>query len=272
MASIPKHGIPTARLKLEYPQEGDVPLIVLTDLHIGSKHHDRALLDRILKYADEHDAYFWLNGDILENAIKHSVGDINECDMTPNEQLEEMREIFGPRRHRVLAVLSGNHEGRTKRESDFDPIEYWANEEPRIPYLNRAGAVALTVKGQKWVVYGMHGVRGCGRKPGSAKNAVYDMHEVVDADLYVHGHHHKEDFFKDKQLQHKDPIGFFWRYRWYCNGGTLHKYGGYGADAGYPANDVGAYCLWLNDATKGAKTGKHIRAEFLDRGFFGMSR
>lgn len=186
--------------------------------------------------------------------------------------MEEVRRLWGgERRGKVIAAISGNHEGRTHREADFDIVRYWANEEPRIPYLDRAGAVSLRAGGQTWIIYGMHGVRGGGRKPGGSVNAVSDMAEVVDADLYIHGHHHRASFHKSLQMQHRTGnLGFYWRSRWFVNGGTLHQYGGYGSDAAFPATDVGAYLVWLKG--RGPNKGKDIRVEFLDRAYFSLAR
>jgi UDP-2,3-diacylglucosamine pyrophosphatase LpxH len=264
-------GLPVTSVKVSYDRGESIPILVASDWHIGSKHCDMSLIKRIMTYAEEVDAYIILNGDILEMAIRNSVGSPYECDMTPNEQIEEMCSIFD-KRHKILAVLEGNHEARTKKHADVDIVSLFASMQPMIPYLDRAGAIALnTSKGATYIIYAQHGVRGGGRKPGGAMNAIHDMMENVDADIYIHGHHHRLSLTKQMQLQFKPGnIGWCWKPKWFVNAGTMHKYGGYASDAAFAPTDTGCYMLWLKDGSK--KNGKGVVAETLDREFFGMSR
>lgn len=260
-------GIPTAVLKLA-PKTHDLRILVASDWHIGSIWCDTDLLNRTLKYADEQDAYILLNGDILEMAIRKSVGSPYECNMTPQQQLEEMLRLFEGRRHRILGVLTGNHEARTQREGDVDIVSIFASQEPVIPYLSKAGVLAIHAHDQVWTIYAQHGVRGCGRKPGAALNAVHDMTENVVADIYVHGHHHRASVTKTHVARYKPGPGFYWQPRWFVNAGTLHRYGGYASDAAYPPTDCGSYLLKLS----GGKRGKKLHYDLLDRAFFDMPR
>jgi predicted phosphodiesterase len=144
--------------------------------------------------------------------------------------------------------------------------------QPMVPYLDRAGAISLnTSKGATYVIYAQHGVRGGGRKPGGSMNAIHDMMENVDADIYIHGHHHRLSFTKQMQLQYRTGnVGWFWRPKWFVNAGTMHKYGGYASDAAFAPTDTGCYMLYLKDGSQ--KKGKGVVAETLDREFFGMHR
>lgn len=258
-------GIPVAYCNLN-PLTSDLRILIASDWHIGSKHCDTKLMNRILQHADEQNAYIILNGDMLEMAIKRSVGSTWEQDLSPNEQLERLTELFEPRKHRILAVLTGNHEARVSRESDVDLIQVWC-QNLKIPYLNKAGAISASAHGFNWVIYAQHGVRGTGRKPGASVNAIHDMAENVVADIYVHGHHHRASFTKTKVLRHMPQPGFYWQPRWFINAGTMHKYGGYSADGAYPPTDTGCYILSLSNPNR---KGKHVQCELLDRGFFGM--
>jgi len=260
-------GIPTAEVSLA--PAGDLKILVASDWHIGSPWCDTRLMERILKEADKQGAYIILAGDMLEMAIKRSVGNPHEQTLSPQDQLLELDAVFGPRRHRILACLTGNHEARTSREADVDVVGLWASGftgATPIPYLDKAGALAIQAHGASWVVYAQHGVRGTGRKPGASLNAIHDMTENVVADIYIHGHHHRASFTSSTVLRYKPGPGFYWQKRWFVNSGTMHRYGGYASDGAYPPTDTGCYMLTL----KYTKQGRHVRAEMLDRGYFSM--
>lgn len=258
-------GIPTCYANLK-PLTPDLRILVASDWHIGSTHCDMALINRVLEYADEQQAYILLAGDMIEMAIKKSVGSVWEQNLSPTDQIAALTEMFGHRSHRIIAVLTGNHEGRISRESDVDIVRLWADS-IKVPYLNKAGVIAITAHGNNWVIYAQHGVRGTGRRPGSSLNAIHEMAENVVADIYIHGHHHRSSLTKTKVLRHMAQPGFYWQSRWFINSGTMHKYGGYGSDHAYPPTDTGCYMVYLSNPNK---RGKHLKAELLDRGFFGM--
>jgi hypothetical protein len=259
-------GIPTVECKL-HPETADLRILIASDWHLGSEWCDMALVQRILAYADKQKAYLILCGDMLEMAIKRSVGSVHEQKLSPQEQLEQLEELFGPRAHRILACLTGNHEARTAREADIDVVSFWCASN-KIPYLNKAGALAIHAHGQVWVVYAQHGVRGTGRKPGASLNAIHDMQENVVADIYLHGHHHRASVTKTTVLKYQPNVGFYWQRRWFINAGTMHRYGGYASDGAYPPTETGCYLVRLS---KARSSGKYLIADLLDRQYFGMS-
>jgi predicted phosphodiesterase len=259
-------GIPTVECKLS-PESPDLRILVASDWHLGSNWCDNPLVDKVLAEADRKKSYIILAGDMLEMAIKRSVGGIHEQNLTPQQQLEEMDRLFGHRSARILGVLTGNHEGRIARESDVDIVAMWCSAN-KVPYLNKAGAISVQAHGQTWVIYAQHGVRGTGRKPGASLNAIHDMAENVVADIYLHGHHHRASVTRSVILRHKENIGFYWQRRWFINTGTMHRYGGYASDGAYPPTDVGCYLLYLS---KAKKSGKYLKADYLDRQYFGMN-
>ena len=262
-------GIPTVEITLA-PTTPDLRILVASDWHLGSKWCDTALVGKVLAHADKMGAYFILAGDMLEMAIKRSVGSPWEQTHSPQEQIEELERLFGHRRHRILGCLTGNHEARTSREADVDVLAMWANSGQKVPYLNKAGVLAISAHQQSWVVYAQHGVRGTGRKPGASLNAIHDMAENVVADIYLHGHHHRASATKSTIMRYKPGPGFYWQSRWFINTGTMHRYGGYSSDGAYPPTDTGCYLLYCGTPGRNGKSGKHVRAEMLDRGFFGM--
>ena len=260
-------GIPTAEISLA--PAGDLKILVASDWHIGSPWCDEKLMHRILKEADRQGAYIILVGDMLEMSIRRSVGNPHEQTLSPQDQILELDRIFGERRHRILGVMTGNHEARPSREADVDVVALWANGfsgGTRIPYLDKAGALAIQAGGASWVIYAQHGVRGTGRKPGASLNAIHDMTENCIADVYLHGHHHRASFTSSTVLRYKAGPGFYWQKRWFVNMGTMHRYGGYASDGAFPPTDTGCYLLTL----KAGKQGRHVRAEMLDRGYFSM--
>lgn len=258
-------GIPVVYLEID-PPTPELRILCASDWHLGSRFCDVDLIAKILDYADRQNAYIILGGDMLEMAIKRSKGSMSEQLSDPNEQFESLTELFGKRSDRVLACVTGNHEGRIAREADLDAVKMWADLHG-IPYLNKAGVINVSAQGSNWVIYLQHGTRGTGRRPGSSVNSINEMQENVVADLYLHGHHHRASFMKTKVLRYASGPGMYWSSRWFCNTGTMMQYGGYASDGTYPPTDTGCYILHLSNPNR---RGKHIRAELLDRGFFGM--
>jgi hypothetical protein len=91
----------------------------------------------------------------------------------------------------------------------------------------------------KYIVYGIHGGTGGGRRAGATANALQDMSQrLPNADLYVHSHTHTTvnyndmiflyDYKTKKVKEHK---------RMYFNANAFLKYGGYAEQKEYKPVD-----------------------------------
>ena len=67
-------------------------------------------------------AYLILAGDILNNATKSSVSNCYDDIYRPAEQKKLMAKILEPVKDRILVGTNGNHEDRSGKDADDDPL------------------------------------------------------------------------------------------------------------------------------------------------------
>lgn len=197
--------------------QNDLYILPLADLHIGEKSCDMQLIKKQIKMILENDNYYTiLNGDIIDNSTKHSIGDVYSQTLTPQEQIELAVKLFEPIKHKILAITNGNHEERTYRESGIDLMSCMAQSLGLSDkYCNEAAYIFLNVayplkkptdkktRRSTFYIYSTHG-RGGGRKEGAKAIRLADMASIVDADIYIHSHTHlpmaiKNSYYKVKK-------------------------------------------------------------------------
>ena len=85
-------------IKIDLPKEIEcIELHTFADEHIGDEHCDLDRLKNRIEYvANTPNAYCLLNGDIIDNATKTSIGDIYLQAFNPMEQLENAVKLFKP--------------------------------------------------------------------------------------------------------------------------------------------------------------------------------
>ena len=102
-------------IKIDLPRELEqMELHVFADEHLGDANCDiKHLLQRIEYVQNTPTAYCILNGDIIDNATRTSIGDIYAQEFNPLEQLQKAIDIFEPIKDKILCITHGNHENRT---------------------------------------------------------------------------------------------------------------------------------------------------------------
>ena len=66
--------------------------------------------------------YLILAGDLINNAIKSSVSNCFDDVYRPSEQKKLMAKILEPVKDRILCAIPGNHEDRSGKDVDDDPL------------------------------------------------------------------------------------------------------------------------------------------------------
>lgn len=102
----------------------EIKIYPIGDVHIGT---NGCLLqefkDLIEKIASEENSYAVIIGDMLDNGIKSGKGlGVYEQTMRPSEQRRFLAEQLRPIKDKILAVISGNHEKRSTKECDENPL------------------------------------------------------------------------------------------------------------------------------------------------------
>lgn len=100
-----------------------IRLIPLADAHYGSQEFNETLWHNTIKrIQDDPDCYCVLVGDLIDNGLKNSVTNIYEATCSPRDQKEWIYNELLPIKDKVLGAVGGNHERRTSKEADQDPL------------------------------------------------------------------------------------------------------------------------------------------------------
>lgn len=232
-------------IKIDLPRELEkVELHTFADEHLGDEHCDlKRLIQRIEYVRDTPNAYCILNGDIIDNATKTSIGDIYVQEFAPMEQLQRAVDLFGPIKDKILAITHGNHENRTYRNEGINLSSLMAAQLGLSDRYTATSAVIFLRLGEEsqkesrgsgkyrqicYTLYVLHGVGG-GRKEGTKAIRLADMASIIDTDIYIHSHTHLPMVMK--QAYHRiDPRNSTVALvtKLFVNTAANLNYGGYG--------------------------------------------
>ena len=188
-------------IKIDLPREiPSIEIHTFADEHIGDAQCDlKRLLARIEYVKNTPNAYCILNGDILDNATKTSIGDTYTQVFNPMEQLKKAVEIFAPIRDKCLCITHGNHENRSYKNEGINLSYLIAKQlglEKRYTPTSATifirfgeGGRSTNYRKACYTIYVLHGSGG-GRKEGGKVNRLADMASIIDTDIYIHSHTH----------------------------------------------------------------------------------
>jgi predicted phosphodiesterase len=227
----------------DLPQYSTLEIYPLADVHTGDPLQDKK---RVRDFFDEVQAqenrYIIVNGDIINNAVRHGVSDIYTEELNPNQQIDATVALLEPVKDRVLVITEGNHENRTYKQDGL-LIMYQVAQRLGIAHTYSSGAYLLFVKFGKskgrncrkmpYAIYGKHGTGG-GRKVGAKAIRLFEMAEVIDADVFLHSHthvpmvlrktFHRVDYRNEKATQIEQL---------FINTNAFLSFGGYSENYGY---------------------------------------
>ena len=195
-------------IKVDLPRELEsVELHTFADEHIGDEQSDiKRVIERIEYVKNTPNAYCILNGDLMDNATKTSIGDTYTQVFNPMEQLARAVELFTPIKDKILCITHGNHENRTYKKEGINLSRLIADQlglteryTPTSATLfirvgeNSCGAKETNGSGKYrqicYTLYVLHGSGG-GRKEGAKAIRLADMASIIDTDIYIHAHTH----------------------------------------------------------------------------------
>ena len=98
-----------------------VTIIPIADVHIGDKLANLKLLkEALLRIKNEPDTFTIINGDLCNMALKNSKSDVYSDNIPPMEQVLMAVELLEDVKNKILVISTGNHEDRTRRETNID--------------------------------------------------------------------------------------------------------------------------------------------------------
>lgn len=255
-------------IKIDLPRElSRIELHIFADEHIGDEHCDiKRLLERIECVKNNPNAYCIMNGDILDNATKTSIGDTYTQEFNPMEQLKRAVELFSPIKDKILCITHGNHENRTYKKEGINLSYLIASQLGLADRYTPTSAVLFIRFGEIldgrretngsgkrrkvcYTLYALHG-SGSGRKEGAKAIRLADMASIVDCDIYCHAHTHlpmiiREAFHRiDVQ---NSTVAFVDKL--FVNTAANLKYGGYGEAGEFKPSSMESPVIYL-DGTK----------------------
>lgn len=256
-------------VKIDLPQDIlQLEIHPFADEHIGDEHCDiKRLLARIDLVKNTPNAYCILNGDILDNATKTSIGDTYTQEFNPMEQLKRAVEMFSPIKDKILAITHGNHENRTYKKEGINLSYLIARQLGLEDRYSPTSAVLFIrfgkmTRGYKetngsgnvrkicYTIYTLHGSGG-GRKEGAKAIRLADMASIIDCDIYCHSHTHlpmvmKQAFHridtKNSTVSIVDKL--------FVNTAANLKYGGYGEAGEFKPSSMDTPIIYLNGTKK----------------------
>lgn len=107
----------------QIPTTEDITLFPLFDVHYGSQ---ECMEDRFREFVDmlanTPNAYAVIGGDILDNGTRNGITNIFRATMPPSAQKREIAKILEPARDHLLCATGGNHERRSGKDCDDNPL------------------------------------------------------------------------------------------------------------------------------------------------------
>ena len=256
-------------IKVDLPKSLDmIELHIFADEHIGDELCDiKRLKERIEYVKNTPNAYCVLNGDIIDNATKTSIGDTYSQEMNPMEQLKKAVELFESIKNKVLCISHGNHENRTWRKEGINLSYLIATQLGLGDRYTSASAIIFLrfghlSSGKKetngsgevrkvcYSIFMLHGSGG-GRKEGAKAIRLADMASIADCDIYIHSHTHlpmtlRESFYRvdvrNSTVALVDKL--------FVNTAANLRYGGYGEAAEFKPSSMETPILYLNGKKK----------------------
>ena len=106
-----------------FPDRQDITLIPVADVHLGAKEcMEEAFFDFLKMVKETPNLYLVLAGDLINNATRSSVSNVFEDRYRPSEQKKMMAKLLEPVKDRILCAIPGNHEARSGKDADDDPM------------------------------------------------------------------------------------------------------------------------------------------------------
>ena len=188
----------------------DITVYPIADVHLGALEHAEPEWQSFLKRVEQENAYLILAGDLINNSTRGTrfANPFDEV-LRPREAKHRMVEYLDPVKDRVLAVVSGNHEQRTTRDSDQD-LTYDICSKLDVEHLYRENMAFVRVslgrrsdepKPEATYVFAVTHGRGGGIYTGAAVNSTERYGNVIEGcDCIITGHVHKGFISKPSKI------------------------------------------------------------------------
>jgi hypothetical protein len=168
-------------------------IVPISDVHYGQEAWNEKEFVEYVKWISVNDNVFcFLNGDIFENALADSPGGaIFDQKIRPRRQSLTFIELIYPVLHKILWTIPGNHEGRTLKRADVDPL-FWFCQMFDIPYFDQPVYVDINWQKHNFSLFCQHGASGSRTEGGKLNAAARPLMWTDFTMFYVMGHVHDD--------------------------------------------------------------------------------
>lgn len=207
----------------KFAENKDIHIVPISDVHLGAAEHMSDKWDQFCRSILEvQNAYITLGGDLINNATRSSVSNIFKETMYPSAQKRKMAEMLKPlaREGRILCAVSGNHERRSQKDADDEPMfDIMCKLDLEHLYRENMAFVKIQIGKQEangsfnptYMLVVTHGAGG-GIATGGAVNRNERFGYVIDgADCIIVGHVHKPFVTQPSKIfidPHNNKISF----------------------------------------------------------------
>lgn len=184
-----------------FPENKDITVLPIGDVHLGAAEHmESAWREFRTRVLEDPCAYLVLCGDLINNATRNSVSNVFDEVLRPREQKRLMAEMLSPLKDRILCAIPGNHEGRSGKDADDDPVyDICAKLDIEDVYRENIAFLKIQIgdvagdgrKNPTYILTVSHGSGG-GILTGGAVNKAERFGYCIDGtDMMIVGHTHK---------------------------------------------------------------------------------
>lgn len=189
--------------------EPSIMIIPLADLHIGADNCNIAEIKKAIKLIQETpNCYCTLGGDIVDNGVLvgKNLG-VFASSMSPMKAISKAVELLTPIKSRILCAVSGNHELRSEKVADINPMYMIMSELGLQDKYRRSLAIFKVQLGAKCNNQGI-GKRqtytflvhhGCSSAESAIKKDFEFINSFEGADIIITSHTHKGRVAKGKK-------------------------------------------------------------------------
>ena len=179
----------------------EIIVVPVFDVHVGALEHREKEWNDFCKYVmDTPNVYVVLGGDLINNSIRTSVANPFDEVWRPRDQKKLMVEYLKPIKDRILCAVSGNHEDRTKKDTDMDiTYDIMSKLDLEDSYRENVAFVKVSLGDKRdkansqvsFVLCVTHGAGG-GIYTGAAVNRNERFSQMIEGvDCFFIGHTHK---------------------------------------------------------------------------------
>ena len=175
--------------------KADVRIYPVSDLHVGDAgFNEDAFIQFVNHVQESSDEYVILAGDLMNNAIRTSVSNVFAETMRPSEQKRWIAERLEPIRDKILCAVPGNHERRSLKDADDEPL-YDIMCKLDLEDIYRPNMAFLEIElGDTHAQYRIgvtHGSSGASKTGGAVNRNEAFGHIIEGLDALITGHTHK---------------------------------------------------------------------------------